>query len=569
MIFGFEHPWFALLGLSLPILALLYLWRRRSGRRIVPDLFLWDRPAAPARGGRRFQWSAFPLSFYLELLALAGLLGVAVAPYFAGGKGRAPLVVVLDNSFSLQVLGEDGKSVRDRLKEELEEALKRNSGRFTIFYRAGATPRLLSERLPPSDREWPADEPAADLAGTLAEARLRHPGAEFRVFTDHAPEFPLPDDTGWVAMGTARGNLGWTHLRRYGDRIFLEAVNQSDAPAEATVTITPGSFSETWRFAPREQKRLICRVDAPGTAVALKLAAPFDRLPFDNEATLLPEERPPVAVRLEAGFSPEAEKALKAALASPEFTETGNPELIVAPTSAAPGKFHRLFWTPVPLGRAVLSSDQIQLAPDSSVTRGLELAGIRWAADPELRLPGRTLLRRGNVALLTETRRGDGFLDYHLNLSPEGSNLFRHPFWPALFWNLAEALREERPGPERHNYRAGDPIRIKAPSPEVKSLRLTLPDGREEALPVIGQYAYPPSTAPGLYRVTEPSWEFRVAALSAEESDLSRCGSWLKTAVEPESAERSRKRLGWMLAALAALALVVHQGLLGRKRGEA
>ena len=65
--FGFEYR--ALLWCALPVflvLLLLYLLHRRSKVRIVPAIFLWDRPQASPNSGTRVRFRFPPAIFYLE-----------------------------------------------------------------------------------------------------------------------------------------------------------------------------------------------------------------------------------------------------------------------------------------------------------------------------------------------------------------------------------------------------------------------------------------------------------------------------------------------------------------------
>jgi hypothetical protein len=48
-----------------------------------------------------------------------------------------------------------------------------------------------------------------------------------------------------------------------------------------------------------------------------------------------------------------------------------------------------------------------------------------------------------------------------VNLDLDRTNLIRAPDWPILISNLVEMRRQELPGPERWNYRAGEWIRVR------------------------------------------------------------------------------------------------------------
>src|SRR5688572_24673998 len=92
----------ALLGLlALPALAAIYWLRRRSGELPVSSLFLWADARRVPPGGAVFERLQTPLSFLLELAALALLAVAAAGPMLAGPQSRRPLYVVLDDSYSM------------------------------------------------------------------------------------------------------------------------------------------------------------------------------------------------------------------------------------------------------------------------------------------------------------------------------------------------------------------------------------------------------------------------------------------------------------------------------------
>ena len=96
--FGFEHS--PLLWCALPVfllLLLLYLLHRRSKVRIVPAIFLWDRPEASPNSGTRLQFRLPPVLFYLELAILLLLTAALAAPFISTPETFPPLAVILDD----------------------------------------------------------------------------------------------------------------------------------------------------------------------------------------------------------------------------------------------------------------------------------------------------------------------------------------------------------------------------------------------------------------------------------------------------------------------------------------
>ena len=90
-----------------PILVGIYLLRTRSRRYPVSSLMLWMNQKRARQSGLRIKHLQTPLLFLLELLTLI-LLALAVAePIIRTTKSQIPLIVVLDDSFSMLAGAED------------------------------------------------------------------------------------------------------------------------------------------------------------------------------------------------------------------------------------------------------------------------------------------------------------------------------------------------------------------------------------------------------------------------------------------------------------------------------
>ena len=96
----------ALFGLAaLPGVAAIYMLRTRSRRHVVSCLMLWADQRRARAGGLKFQRIQTPLLLILELLIVAMLVLTAAGPKVPTDRNRRPLVVVLDDSFSMQAGG--------------------------------------------------------------------------------------------------------------------------------------------------------------------------------------------------------------------------------------------------------------------------------------------------------------------------------------------------------------------------------------------------------------------------------------------------------------------------------
>ena len=114
----------ALLGLAtLPVLVAIYILRNRSRIQPVSSLMLWvDRRVAP-EGGTRIEKFRPSMLFWLEFLSLLLLVLAAASPFVPTSSAARPLVVVLDDSFSM--LAGNPDSPRKRASEALLDELRK------------------------------------------------------------------------------------------------------------------------------------------------------------------------------------------------------------------------------------------------------------------------------------------------------------------------------------------------------------------------------------------------------------------------------------------------------------
>src|SRR5262245_62029316 len=106
----------ALFGLlAVPALIAIYWLRNRSRTRIVSSLMLWMEQRQLKEGGLLIQRLQTPLLFFLELLSILLLVLAAAEPLVRAGHGTSPLVIVLDDSFSMLAGAPD--STRRRAEE--------------------------------------------------------------------------------------------------------------------------------------------------------------------------------------------------------------------------------------------------------------------------------------------------------------------------------------------------------------------------------------------------------------------------------------------------------------------
>ncbi len=593
--FGFEHS--LLLWCAVPVvlvLLLLYLLHRRSKVRVVPAIFLWDRPQASPNSGTRLKFRLPPAIFYLELAALLLLTAALAAPFVSTPETFPPLAVILDDSLSMQAKVPGGKSPLESGANFLKRELRSLPDRRVLWIVAGESPVLASDGNGRTDFTpfWTGQAASSDLAAAAALARRMARGCELLIVTDRKPAFDLAPDTTCFSEGAPLGNSTILNARRTAGRIMLEAANFSALPLDATLILNPGELRTQLQLAPKETRRIVLAVPpaAAHGAVTVRLEnadAASNALLCDDEVVLEAEDDSPVTYHVAAGLPAAARAALERVLnGNPAFrqTLTGEmPDLDILPAEAESLSPVHLFWFAAPAkntspanppqdnqaGVAAPSASG-PLSPENSadISRGLPLDSIQWSVSVD-DLPGQTLLRSGDVPVLSTRQNLNRDREIFLNLDPARSNITHHPFWPVFFQNLAQTVRAERFGPARTNLRSGELLHIRLPR-GAQSLTAVRPDGASmEIRAMRGQADFRPMLH-GEWRLEsgDGKWAVAVMALSAGESDLSGAGPFRREAdsltVMPFWMLRP---LAWAFLLIAALLLAAHHIVLTRKGG--
>jgi hypothetical protein len=570
----FMTPW-ALAGLiAIPTLAAIYWLRSRFRRVPVSSLMFWLHQREAREGGLRVQKLQTPLLFFLELLALTLLAVAAADPTASAGLAGRPLIVVLDDSYSM--LAGTGDSPRQRALEALREELG-TAGRYSIrFIAAGDVPQTLgdSARTPREALEilekWTCQSPAARMEQALFLAmQLGGETAAVLVVSDRPPVFSL--DKGrirWWAFGEARANVAFVNAARNSpegkDRCLLEVANLWAAPQDAPLRVTVKSgqvlHSSTLRLGPSETRRLVLNV--PGDVPTITATLGEDVLDMDNQVTLLRESEVPVKVDVQIrdeALRALLEKALKATgrtavtAARPDLIFTDQAEGATAGPDA---------WA---LNVLAEKDAEAFLGPfvvdhNHPLTEGLSLGGVVWGGGKTQDLPGSPVILAGNVPLLTDMEEVTGRHTLRLRLRPDLSTFQDSPQWPAFIWNLVQWRASAFAGLSRSNFRLGETAILNLPS-GVDQVELTSPGNQARTVPVRDKRVVTRAAEIGRYQIRagETTYSFAVNALSRDESDLSTCasgrwGEWTEQAGQ-ETEDRS---VAWILLLVAAVVLTVH-----------
>jgi hypothetical protein len=583
----FTYP-LAFLGLAaVPALVAIYLLRNRFRRHPVSNLMLWLDPREAREGGTRVRRLQTPLLFLLELLVILFLVFAAADPQVRASQGARPLVVILDDSFSMLAGGDD--SARARGAAALEEELRRSAPYSIRLLLAGERPQALGEAVR-TPREalalldgWHCRAPSACLEETLTlAAELGGELALLLVITDRAPPPKVVPEQGriaWWAFGQSHVNRAIVNAVRThrdgADRVLIEVANFANEPASTGLvleTVEPARVLQRYalKLNEGETRRVITQLKPDTPAVRAHIDA--DELAVDNEAILLPPAAKKVRVEVSVGDKFLSHALTKAVRAVRDATLKGaRPDLVF--TDHAEEEVPGDAWVVRMLAEkdAVAYRGPFVLDRSHPLTEGVSLRGAVWGAGKGERLDGAPVIMAGNVPLLTDTKigrdEGGGRHELRWRLRPDLSTLPESPDWPILIWNLIQWRAEASPGLRCSNVRLGDRVTLTLPAP-LEALRLATPGGAERTLPAGGRQVTARADEVGVweFRTPEENYSFAVNALNREESDLRDCesgrwGDWL----DETSLRLEYRSVSWLLLLLTLGALSIHLWLIARQ----
>jgi len=587
-LFLFPLAFVGLIGV--PALIAIYLFRNRFRRQPVSSLMLWIDARESREGGVRLRTLQTPLLFLLELLVILALVLAAAEPFFRVRATARPLVVVLDDSYSMQAGGES--SPRRRAEEALRELLSERPPFSVRFVLAGQRPQLLGEAVR-SPREalaqlnrWQPFAPEARLEPALSLAsELGGELALLLVLTDHPPpqdSVPKRGRVLWWSFGRPRDNVAITAAARTlsgeRDRCLLEVSNWGRLAASRTLELvlsTAGQAPQRFelKLEPGEVRRLTLSLPAETGPIQARMQA--DELPLDDAVDLLPVSPRPVrvAVRLaNKRLNDLVRRALEATQSARLVAD--NPQLLITDQTGEPELAETTwvlqFRTP-DKGEPQAFTGPFVLERTHPLLEGIGLQSVIWGcAKDEQQLPGNPLVLAGNTPLLTAQERlsNSGVVRHHLWMRfwPELSTLASTPDWPILITNLVLWRSAALPGITRPNLRLGETASLQLTDFR-DTLTLVGPQTERRTLPVKGRVVGLAVDRPGVWQINKGQqvWSIAVNACNAEESDLrsaepGRWGDWL----DETTLRQEYRGVSWLVV-VALLALgCVHLYLMKR-----
>ncbi len=573
----------ALAGLAaLPTLAAIYWLRNRFRRQPVSSLMLWADHRQIREGGTRRHRLQTPLVFYLELLALLLLAAAAAGPHVQTAPGTRPLIVVLDDSYSMKAGGDD--SSRQRAIAELTKDIRENSYSSVRFLLAGDSPQFLGDSIRSvSDAErqwsdWKCQSPRCRMEDTLGLAtELAGDRALILVVTDHKPEVdPGKGRLVWRAFGRQSPNLAFVNAARTprdgGERCFLEIANLAEVSQSTTLRVIAGERANEVQqsrltLSPHEIRRIFLDLQTGTPALTARLDD--DVLDVDNRAILLPTTSKPVRVDLQVQNKALRQLAEKAIGATPGTELSAvNPHWLITDRDALRPEGAETWWLYITMEKdADAYTGPFIMDRSHPLTQGLQLQGVVWGAGKTETLPGSPVLMAGNVPLLTVAGGSNDRQDVRLRLRPELSTLPESPNWPILFWNLVQWRAAAEPGLSRINLRLGEDTTLTLPASR-ETVEVVDPKGKAHTQAVQGRRVTLHGDNVGVYQVraAEERHTFAVNALNGDESDLRNCmtgrwGDWL----DDTTLRLEYQNIAWVLLLAVCALLTMHTFIIARQ----
>lgn len=608
----FTNPTGLLAFAALPVIVIIYYFRRRFKPRVVSALFLWqvrDRVPAAGRKWEKFRGGA---SFWLEMAA-AALMALAIAGLRGCGDGRSVhFVAVLDGSASM---GASDLNINIR-----EKALAEARRRIEALPADATVTLMMSARLPvmlagpgalraaalESLQKFEPLRPGHDPATALAMARQFAGEGAVTFITDHPAPAGASEFIEWVSVGSPMENHGFTHAVRLADHAFFTIGNFAPSARTLQFKLAAGDriLAEKSLEVPAGGRKNIS-VKLPADAPAVEGILEADALDADNHARLAPVPRRMVSVFVDSSLDGKECVALGLAT-NTTGSRTDKLLTIAADTREADsaGSAHLLITKDVPAGgrawtlrvRAPGEKREDWYGPwlvdkRHALMEGVTLQGVRWTGDPEYKLSGYSVVSIANFPLITETRDG-ARRHYNINLDAARSTLAQTPDWPIFLNNLVEARRAELPGAQSTNilvdelftWRTDDPgeFRVEGPgferdfrgSPVLSVDGMSRPGfykfikkGRAESAQAGGESGNNSNIKKD--GKSEELCNFTVNFMDAAESDLSGCASGLRAANAAASTGDAPVSAAGTLLIAGALACALLDWLLLSRRARA
>lgn len=569
---------FYALGAMLLLLA-IYWFRRRARTVKVSSLIFWQVYKTPAEGGHKAMVNRPPILFWLELLIILLLVASAAAPRMILGNRLMPLVIILDDSISMQA--GVGKTPQQAAKEFIaSEILAKDLFRVTLI-NSSARPAVLGQR------DMSAGEALRNLEHWRCKAMVSHIDAAITyaqqtvsdasmivVVTDGAPPESLGGNIAWHSFGNPMANMAITGANRYAsanvDRCYFEFANFATQTARLQARIFNSANNQLYHqvdLSLGAGARHRVRFNLSELDQTIEAQIVDDLVAFDNHAWLLPVRKKPVRVKTVIA-SELLQNRLHTALEATGISvmSDNEPELIISDSHIAKPMASSMRFLIASEPRII--PDNIYVSKGHPLTEGLPAAKGRWAVDPHFSPKGFPLISSDNLVLVAIAEDGRPFPQITMNMTPRYSAIVDTVFWPVFFHNLLNYVIRARPGPKGSNYRLGTAVEVKG-SLGASSANMVSPANVETVQPLSRSQTVFELEEAGIHQlhVGDQSWSIAGNPIMPQESDLRQ--RWLYSSpVDFLSGDflNYSSDIRWWFLLPAILLLLMHQWLLSYRR---
>ena len=475
-----------------------------------------------------------PLLFFIELLILILLVVAAAGPFYRNSDS-APMIVVLDDSFSMQA-GAQNDTPRIRAEEALIKLFDAQPNRPISLILAGdmvkttGSPCQSVSELKYQLKQWNCNSTEAKMSEAVSLARKLSPeSTSLLVLSDHEPT-QLSKETHCLSFGKNLPNLAFVHAARTpyegGDKCFIQIANLSDKPVKTKLNLTfpdlpKQNSTRALSFLPNEIKKLTIPIKFQKAAAIMTLAP--DAVEQDNTVYLAPVSPRPVRVKIDIGYK-KLSSIIRKAVIGTGMAEEGEDNIDLTIADFDPGtkddSWHFFMLKPA---RSKAFRGPYIADMTHPLMNGLQLSSAIWSGGDISDQPGLPLLTSGNTQLIQVVKGKDSRTVY-CSFDPNASSLQETPNWPILFYNLLKWRQNNLPGVRLNNLKCGQEVNFKPPV-GIKKVQVKDPDGVvEQRLVHSGRVAIL-LQKPGFYGINDSSGKLDYllgsSNLSAGESDLS------------------------------------------------
>lgn len=515
----FLFPWASLGLAALPALILIYWLQRKPKKALVPSLMFWRDQRRMTTGGRKIRRRRLPWLVAMEILLILLWVLAAMGPRVASRTTTHPLVLILDNSYSMRA----GALNRARAFLTSDADLERYHpihvvlvDKDTEYLGSVSDVAALDDVL----GEWNAHgrgfapDRVSPLLGSLGLDAMPK-----LIMTD-TPREALGASTRQIAWGEPLDNAAFSRAVREGNRLWLEITWYAPEPHQITwiCRAEDGTVLDRRDLAFEPHQTLRLDLGLPDHVGPVDLVLEGDTFEYDNSVTLLPAEPARLTVRNALPPSPLAE-FMEAALVATNRVDFVTSDADLTITDEEEGEGHLLIITRP--DRAISYLGPFFEEIHHPLLQGLSLDGVIWGAGRWAQARGCPLIQAGDIPLLTESRTPKGklhlWMDYHEGIS----TLHKTANWPALFHNKVNHVLENQPGCRTENLIAGQRVTW-VNDPEWEHLAVVQPDGEVLSQAVFSDRQTLTFDEPGMVRVRAGDLEhrFSVSVGSSNESDL-------------------------------------------------